>query len=42
VELQVRNALDAAYRENTNRFRYYADETGREVALRLKLAFGGP
>lgn len=42
VELQVRNALDAAYRENTNRFRYYADETGREVALRLKLAFGDP
>jgi iron complex outermembrane recepter protein len=42
VELQVRNALNTAYRENTNRFRYYADETGREVALRLKLTFGSP
>lgn len=39
-ELQLRNLLNAAYRENTNRFRYYADETGREIALRLKLAFG--
>ena len=40
VELQGRNLLDRVYRDYTNRFRYYADEAGREIALRFKLAFG--
>lgn len=42
VELQGRNLLNHVYREYTNRFRYYADETGREIAVRVKLAFGAP
>lgn len=41
-ELQLRNLLNRSYRENTNRFRYYADEAGREIAVRFKLAFGNP
>jgi iron complex outermembrane receptor protein len=40
VELQARNLLNETYRDYTNRFRYYADETGREIAVRVKLAFG--
>jgi iron complex outermembrane receptor protein len=40
VELQGRNLFDQAYRDYTNRFRYYADDPGREIAVRVKLAFG--
>jgi len=37
VDLEIDNALNLAYRDYTNRFRYYADDLGRNVALRLKL-----
>lgn len=33
------NLLNAAYRDYMNRFRYYADETGRNITLRLKVPF---
>ncbi|MET0299940.1 MAG: hypothetical protein ABW036_09265, partial [Flavitalea sp.] len=32
----VRNLFNVAYREYLNSFRYYADEAGRNVQLRLK------
>ena len=34
----VRNLFNVAYREYMNSFRYYADEAGRNVQIRLKLA----
>jgi len=40
VGLAVFNLLDEQYREYLNRFRYYADELGRNVSLRLKVPFG--
>jgi iron complex outermembrane receptor protein len=33
--LSVSNLLNTSYREYLNRFRYYADETGRNITLRL-------
>jgi len=33
--LSVSNLLNTSYREYMNRFRYYADETGRNITLRL-------
>lgn len=35
----VTNLLDVAYRDYLNRFRYYADEVGRNVTLRAKYSF---
>jgi iron complex outermembrane receptor protein len=35
----VRNLLNEAYREYLNRLRYYADDTGRSVELRLHYVF---
>ncbi len=35
----VRNTLNTAYREYMNLFRYYADEIGRNVIVRLKVPF---
>lgn len=40
VGLTVFNLLDERYREYLNRFRYFADELGRNVSLRLKVPFG--
>jgi iron complex outermembrane recepter protein len=37
--LSVQNALNKAYREYLNRFRYFADELGRNVSLRVKYEF---
>ncbi len=39
MQLSVRNLLDVSYRSYLNRLRYYADEVGRNVELRLKYAF---
>ncbi|MDL5048528.1 TonB-dependent receptor plug domain-containing protein [Oscillatoria amoena NRMC-F 0135] len=39
VRLRAANLLNTTYREYTNRIRYYADETGRNIALSLKLSF---
>ncbi len=33
------NLLNAAYREYTNRFRYYADDLGRNIRLSIKIIF---
>ena len=35
----VRNLLDIAYRDYLNSMRYFADETGRNVSIRLKIPF---
>lgn len=37
--LAVQNILNAKYREYLNRFRYFADEPGRNLALWLKMSF---
>ncbi len=38
VGVGVRNLFNVAYREYLNSFRYYADEAGRNIQIRLKLA----
>jgi iron complex outermembrane receptor protein len=35
VSLRVSNALNAAYRDYLNRFRYYADDQGRNISLKV-------
>lgn len=40
VGLAVFNLLDERYREYLNRFRYFVDEPGRNISLRLKIPFG--
>ncbi len=37
--LSVRNALNTAYRDYMNSFRYYSDEMGRNIIFRLKIPF---
>jgi iron complex outermembrane recepter protein len=37
VQLGCTNLLNAAYREYLNAFRYFADEMGRNISLRLKI-----
>ncbi len=37
--MSVENALNTSYREYTNRFRYYADEIGRNFVFSLKCIF---
>jgi iron complex outermembrane receptor protein len=39
VDFKINNLLNTAYRDYLNRFRYYADEMGRNFALKLKLTF---
>jgi len=39
IGLSVINLFDTSYREYLNRFRYYVDEPGRNVALRLRIPF---
>lgn len=39
IHLEVQNAFNTVYRDYLNRLRYYADETGRNVVLRLKYGF---
>lgn len=40
VSLAGQNLLDTVYRDYMNRFRYYADEMGRNISLRLRWRFG--
>lgn len=37
IGLSVRNTLNTAYRDYMNSFRYYADEMGRNIIIRLKV-----
>ncbi|MEN9296412.1 MAG: hypothetical protein RJA42_679 [Bacteroidota bacterium] len=39
LNLRVSNALNAAYRDYLNRFRYYADDQGRNISLKLGYNF---
>ncbi|TAF35013.1 MAG: TonB-dependent receptor [Cytophagales bacterium] len=39
LNLSVQNMLNTTYRNYMNRLRYYADETGRNICLRLKVPF---
>ncbi len=39
IGLTVSNLFNQAYREYLNRFRYFSDEMGRNVALRIKYKF---
>ncbi len=39
LNLGCYNMLNARYREYMNRFRYYADEMGRNISLRIKIPF---
>ena len=39
--LQIQNLSNVRYREYLNFFRYFTDETGINVALRMKMLFGG-
>ena len=40
LTLSVRNLLDVRYRDYLSRFRYFADEPGRSVVLRLSVPLG--
>lgn len=40
VGLSIFNLMDESYREYLNRFRYFTDEPGRNISLRLKVPFG--
>jgi len=39
INLTVTNLLNSKYRDYLNRFRYYADETGRNISLKIKYSF---
>ena len=39
VDFTINNLLNKAYRDYLNRFRYYADEMGRNYSLKMKLTF---
>jgi iron complex outermembrane receptor protein len=39
VGITVTNLLNTRYRNYLNRFRYYTDETGRNISLRVKYSF---
>jgi iron complex outermembrane receptor protein len=40
LNLSVQNLLDTAYRDYLSRFRYFIDEPGRSVVLRLQVPIG--
>jgi iron complex outermembrane recepter protein len=40
ISLIISNLFNVAYRDYMNRFRYFADEVGRNFTLRLKYSFG--
>ncbi|MCE7058594.1 TonB-dependent receptor [Dyadobacter sp. CY343] len=40
IGVSIQNIFNTAYRDYLNRFRYYADEMGRNASLRLKWKFG--
>jgi len=37
--LQINNLLNTVYRDYMNRFRYFSDEIGRNILLRMKVSF---
>ena len=39
VNFEINNLLNTVYRDYLNRFRYYADEMGRNYSLKFKLTF---
>jgi iron complex outermembrane receptor protein len=39
IGLRVTNALNTAYRDYLNRFRYYADDQGRNISLKVGYKF---
>jgi iron complex outermembrane recepter protein len=39
AHVTIRNVFNTSYREYLNRLRYYADDTGRSIALRLRFVF---
>jgi len=39
LSLEVNNLFNQSYRDYLNRFRYFADETGRNVGLKIKIPF---
>lgn len=39
VDFEINNLLNTAYRDYLNRFRYYANELGRNYSLKLKMTF---
>lgn len=39
IRISLDNLADVAYREYTNRMRYYADDLGRNISLALKYSF---
>ncbi len=41
LTLTADNILNTVYRDYLNRFRYYADEMGRNISLRARWTFGG-
>ncbi|MFN7116215.1 MAG: TonB-dependent receptor [Saprospiraceae bacterium] len=40
IGLSIFNLFDESYREYLNRFRYFTDEPGRNISMRLKVPFG--
>ncbi|MBI5646127.1 MAG: TonB-dependent receptor [Ignavibacteriae bacterium] len=40
ASLHVRNLFNTPYRDYLSRFRYYVDEPGRDIVLRLQIPFG--
>lgn len=40
IAVGVENALNKTYRDYMNRFRYYTDEQGRNISLRITIPFG--
>lgn len=40
LSFSIQNIFNTRYRDYLNRFRYYADETGRNLVLRLRVPFG--
>jgi iron complex outermembrane receptor protein len=40
ISISVQNLFNTAYRDYLNRFRYYADDMGRQISLRLRWKFG--
>ncbi|TAH21998.1 MAG: TonB-dependent receptor [Cytophagales bacterium] len=39
IGLQVNNVFNTVYRDYMNRFRYFSDEIGRNISLRIKMSF---
>jgi iron complex outermembrane receptor protein len=42
LNLGINNLLNTAYRDYMNRFRYYADDVGRNVSFKIRYTFQGP